>query len=224
MTILTSCMDKYFQNDYRYVSYGNLKSDDAGWYIHSDKGNRLSIIANEASGVEFSEDLRVVASYTMESDPVDTVYNIHLHEIEEIICKDPLVPSQLTQAKIDSLGSDPANIIEAWFGGEKYLNVYFELLRYDTSLAHSVNLVFNEEESDEDNLVFEFRHNAFEDLTYYNAYGRISFDISAFVPDGETEMDVTFKWKDYYLIDRSLTGTFYLHSYSDGSFATPEFK
>ena len=97
MTIMTSCLEKLDDNEDRYLSYGNLISDDSGWYIHSDKGNRLNIVTNDATGFDFSEDLRVAASYSLLDEPVDTVYNIHLYKIEEVMCKEPLIPSQLTK-------------------------------------------------------------------------------------------------------------------------------
>jgi hypothetical protein len=224
VAITTSCMDQFKKQDERHVSYGNLKFDSPDWYIYSDKGNRLNIVVSEVTGFEFSENLRVVAKYSIVGDPIDTVYNIHIYEIEEVLCKDPLTPSLLTQTKIDSLGRDPVNIIEAWFGGDKYLNITFELLRYDANKVHHVNLVLDEEETTENNLVFEFRHNAFKDPTYYNAYGRISYDISSYIPANLTEIVVTLKWTDYYMIDRSMTGTFYLPTNNSGHVVTPEVK
>jgi hypothetical protein len=217
-------MDQFREQDERYVSYGNLKFDSPTWYIYSDKGNRLNIVASEVTGFEFIEDLRVVANYSIVDDPIDTVYNIRIYEIDEVLCKDPLTPSLLTQTKIDSLGTDPVNVIEAWFGGGIYLNITFELLCYDANIAHYINLVLDEEETTEDKLVFEFRHNAFDDLTYYNAYGRVSYDISSYIPENLTEIDVTLKWTDYYLIDRSTTGIFHLPTYNGGSVVTPEVK
>ncbi len=224
VAITTSCMDKFKEQNDRYVSYGNLKSGSPDWYIFSDKGNRLNIVANEVAGFELKEDLRVVAKYSIVGDPVDTVYNIHIYEIEKVLCKDPLTPSLLSQTKIDSLGRDPVNIIEAWFGGKKYLNITFELLRHDANKAHHVNLVLDEEETTENKLVFEFRHNAFNDLTYYNAYGRVSYDISSYIPANLTKIDVTLKWTDYYMIDRSMTGTFYLPANNSGHVVTSEVK
>ena len=221
MVLLSSC-SKFLDDEQYYVSYGNLGLDGSTWYIHTDYGNRLNIVDNGSANFNFSEGDRIVASYKIDGVPVDTTFNIKLNVIIKVLTKTPLTLSVLTPEQITAIGDDPVNLKEAWFG-RGYLNITFELFRNDPSIAHFINLVYDDGESTDDKMVFELRHNAYNDLASVYSFGRASFDITELIPDDKSEINVVLKWVDYYLVERSVTGTFDIDGPDDGE-PEPEVK
>lgn len=221
LVILSSC-SKFIDEEQIYVSYGNIGLDGSTWFIHTDYGNRLNITNDESVDFVFSEGTRVIAYYEVEGIPVDTTYNIWLRSIMKVLTKSPVSLSLLTPEQIEDIGDDPVNLIEAWYG-RGYLNINFELFRNEPTISHFINLVFDDTESNDEQLVFELRHNAYNDLASIYSFGRASFDISTLLPEDITEIEVVIKWVDYYLVERSVTGTLDL-SDQDNEEEEPEVK
>lgn len=203
---ISSCA-KYIDADNSYLSYGMVKKDGANWFIKSDNGNRLNVVQNDAKDFSFSDDLRVIANYGVIGNPVDTNFDIHLYAISSVMTKQPLTLSTLSEEQLTEIGNDPIDLMESWYGASKYLNTTFEFLSGSQETIHYINLLYDDVSSSSDTLVFEFRHNANSDITFYNTLGLASFPISDLIPEGKTEMKIHLKWIDYDLNKRYTIGT-----------------
>lgn len=217
MVLLSSC-SKIMDEEQYYVSYGNIGLDGSTWYIHTDYGNRLDILNDGSVNFNFSEGTRVVACYEVDGVPVDTTYTIYLRTIMKVLTKSPVSLSLLTPEETENIGDDPVNLVEAWFG-RGYLNINFELFRNNPTVLHFINLVYDDAGSSDDQLVFELRHNAFNDLASIYSFEIVSFDISSLLPEDKSKINIVIKWVDYYLVERSITATLDI---SDPDYGEPE--
>lgn len=98
--------------------------------------------------------------------------------MKKLLTKMPVYLSELTPDEIDSLGTDPIDIENAWFGAGEYLNIEFIIFVNDPQKAHFLNLVVDEEKSTPEEVFVTLRHNAFKDETRQKGWGRVSFDIA----------------------------------------------
>lgn len=102
-------------------------------------------------------------------------YNARIMYIRDILTKG-IIP--ITEATQDSIGNDPVNITNVWFGGG-YLNIEFQLLGTNNpSDPHMINLVRDEnagEEKTDGYINLEFRHNLNGDYPHEIYYGLVCF-------------------------------------------------
>ena len=209
LLLLTAC-NKDRDSYYIGVSYGNIVGNADSYHIVIDEGATLYVVENASSGMEVQDGQRVMANYTI-LDRVETVYNVRLNFLYNILTKSPVYLSQLTSEQIAELGNDPVNVRAMNFGG-KYLNANIEVLRKDPSLAHFINLVVDEQRSDDQTVYLTLRHNAYGDPTSLAASQRVSFDLSELVPEGKQQITVCVEWTDYQGIPRQDSGIFTLPS------------
>ena len=238
LPVFTACDDDddyyYIHNGDMWTTYGNLERIDNGsrqkYAIRLDDGDRLIV----TEGIGFTADAedegaRVHLRYayvgserneTGLDTPMD--YYIRLYEIDEVLCKQPVKQSFILadeEHRTDSIGNDPIEVTEAWLGG-KYLNVEFEVpVKHNSTVQHFINLVQDDVESHNDTVYVYLRHNAYEDAiedangrTSVRDYrwmgGRVSFDLTSILPDGETSVPVKFIWTAF---GKNLEGTVEKH-------------
>ena len=105
----------------------------------------------------------------------------------------------------DSIGNDPINVQEAWFGG-RYLNVEFRIPVKDGSKEkHFINLVQDDVVAHHDTVYVTLRHNAYGEKpgtgndrgNFSWGRGRVSFDLTSIVPEGQTSVPVKLLWTEY---------------------------
>lgn len=207
--LLTSC-GKEEGRYYMSVSYGNIVGSTESFQIVTDEGATLNIVENNASGVEVEDGQRVMANYTI-LEKVESGYNVRLNLLYNILTKSPVYLSQMTPEEQNELGNDPVNVLSMVFGG-KYLNAKVEVWRKDPSLAHFINLVVDEQRSDDQTVYLTWRHNAYEDPTSLPVAQRVSFDLSKLVPEGKQQINVCVEWTDYQGVKRQDSGVFTLPS------------
>lgn len=240
----------YVGNGDAWISYGNLESIDNGttskYSIRRDDGSRLIVTEGvQVNSSEAKEGLRIFANYSILGSERDEVnldgkmnYYIHLYNINEVLCKAPVKQSFILEneeVRNDSIGNDPINVSEAWFGG-KYLNVEFVVpVKAGSSVKHFINLVDDDVELHNDSVYITLRHNAYgekldvpntqADQAYEWNSGRVSFDLTSLVPDGQNSVAVKLIWTEYgkngsELVTREDSGTFTL----SGKNNTPKAK
>lgn len=192
-----------------YTSYGEIFGSSEQRYIVTDKGNNLNIVENMVPGFPVNDGRRIIANYSI-LDETASGYNIRLNAMDSVLTKLPVYPSTLTAEEQERLGNDPVYILDASFGGDKYLNLKFEVLRNSLTAAHLINLVVDEENSNGQQVVLTFRHNAFGDPAVFSAFGRASFDVSGLVPQGKDEINIVLKWRNYMGEERSASAVFRL--------------
>ncbi|KIO44247.1 MULTISPECIES: NigD1/NigD2 family lipoprotein [Sanguibacteroides] len=236
----TSCDDDdeyyYVGNGNSWISYGNLEKVDnsqSKYVIRRDDGNKLILSEGvRLNGDEVKEGLRVVANYSIiGSEREETslngkmIYYIRLYDIDDVLCKVPVKESFIKEneaVRNDSIGNDPINITEAWFGG-KYLNVEFKIpVKKGSSEKHFINLVQDDMGLHNDSVYITLRHNAYGEKpdaqntdSYVWSYGRVSFDLTSIVPEGYNKVPVKLIWTEYKknipeTVTKSDSGTFSL--------------
>lgn len=224
--VLGACKDN---DEYYYVtpgggwlSYGNLEKIDNGGYskyaIRRDDGSRL--ILTDGIGInssEASEDMRVYAYYSILGSERDELgleghmnYYIRLFGIDDVLTKTPVKQSFINaneEVRLDSIGNDPINVSEAWFGG-KYLNVEFYIpVKENSSTSHFINLVQEDVVAHGDTVYVTLRHNAYDDKpaagenpngkSFDWVWGNVSFDLTSLIPEGKTSVPVKLIWTAY---------------------------
>lgn len=207
LVMMASCIDLGDDTQY-YMSYGILFSNEEdGAYVVSDEGYRLNIVESY-DGFEPQNDVRVVITYTRKDNPSENVYDVKLIDIDDIAIQLPLKPSELTEGRRDSIGTDPINISRAWFSAHKYLNLEFEIYYCQVDKIHILDLVVDEDNSTEDNIILLIRHNSTGDTPQYSYVGLVSYDISGLFPANRDEVDITLKWTNYNSEAKEETATF----------------
>lgn len=219
----------YVHNGDVWTTYGNLEKIDNGsrqkYAIRLDDGDRL--IVTEGMGFsadEGDEGMRVHLRYAYVGSERDETgldtpmdYYIRLYDIDEVLCKQPVKQSFILadeEHRTDSVGNDPINVTEAWLSGD-YLNVEFKVaMKHNSSVQHFINLVQDDVETHGDTVYLYLRHNAYEDaidLTegrpageFRWGFGRVSFDVTSIVPEGQSSVPVKFIWTAF---NKDLTGT-----------------
>lgn len=240
--IFTACDDDdeyyYVGNGNSWISYGNLEKIDNGtlskFAIRRDDGNRLIVTEGvHINSDEATEGLRVCAQYNIVKSERDEKslngkmnYYVALYRVSDVLTKVPVKESfiQANQTvRGDSIGNDPINVTEAWFGG-KYLNVEFRIpVKSGSATKHFINLVEDDVELHNDSIYVSLRHNAYGEKpngednhdTYVWSYGNVCFDLTSLVPEGKTSVAVKLIWTEYNknasgTITREDSGTFSL--------------
>lgn len=206
---LSSCKKEY--DSYHFgVSYGNVVGTSESYNILTDEGLTLYIVDNDFIDAEVEDGQRVMANYTV-LDRVEKGYNVQLNFLYNILTKDPVFLSEMTSEEQNQLGNDPLNVLSMSFGG-KYLNVNMELMRKDPELAHFLNLVVDEQRSDNQTVYLTLRHNAYGDATSIPVSQRVSFDLSKLLPEGQQQINVYVEWTNYRGEQRQDSGIFTLPS------------
>ena len=234
--VFTGCDDddEYYY-DYWY-SFGNIvmHSDDRsdGYSIQLDDGTMLVISTNHVPYVDVTDGERIYAQYSIigtVNDNVSTAgkkYMVDLYGLAEILEKLPIEQSEITtdgEITEASIGNDPIYVTNAWFGS-KYLNVEFTIYSsINSTTVHLINLVWDNtrvNESGDNTVYLTLRHNGYTDVPtpstarwFVERFGRVSFDISEIMPEGETEVPVKLMWVEYGntwadRVNHYMTGTF----------------
>jgi hypothetical protein len=163
---LTSCLD---DNKYAYFhpneSWGTIVGTPENFKIETDNGNTLRVTENLDPSFPVEDSLRVVATFTPLEQTGENSFDIRVNAMKKLLTKMPVYLSELTPDEIDSLGTDPIDIENAWFGAGEYLNIEFIIFVNDPQKAHFLNLVVDEEKSTPEEVFVTLRHNAFKDET-----------------------------------------------------------
>ncbi len=203
-----------------WISYGNLEKIDNGtpskFAIRRDDGNRL--IVTEGVPLNFreaTEDLRVYVNYSILGSERDENgldgkmnYYIRLYALDDVLTKSPVKQSFIDEnetVRQDSIGNDPINVKEVWFGG-RYLNLEFKIpVKEESKTKHMINLVQEDVVNHNDTIYLTLRHNAFGEKPndgdthekYFWNRGRVSFDLTSILPNGQTSVPVKLIWNEY---------------------------
>ena len=212
--------DDGYSLDKFWISYGVIEGngDDyvRDYMIRLDNGSRLLLSANLVPGWPVKDGQRVIANYTIlgDSPRMDGTkdYYVRLNMLYDVLSKDVVKQSFIDEdeeVREDSIGHDPIDVAEAWFGGG-FLNITFEILHGGGT--HFINLVQDDARISGDSVFLTLRHNAYSDPQAYRGFGYVSFDMVPLVPEGKTELPVRLTWEGYDGQTHSDTGTFKLNA------------
>ena len=184
--LFRSALMGYLQED------GALKGDDGRTYYFS----------NLVSGKDWGDvkRLMVLIDVTQKIDGENT-YSANLLNYEVPLYKEPLVGND--QSLIDSLGTDPLYVNDAWLSGG-CINMLNTLLFADHEKKHTVDLLLKEYPLSSDTLKFALMHNAGDDVVdeyaedlsdnTYSFY--TSFPIEKYLPEkGGIVLSLEWRWK-----------------------------
>ncbi len=212
----------YVMNGDTWLSYGNLekiKGDkNAAWAVRRDDGCRLIVVEGVAiDGNALKEDARLYVRYAIVRSLRDETglegymnYYVRLYGYKKVLAKSPVKQSFIDANEAhrqDSIGDDPIQVTEAWFGG-KYLNVEFAVpIKENSQEKHFINVVMDDVKMHNDSVYLTLRHNAYGDRPvagksvwnkgYVWSVGNVSFDLTSILPEGATSVPVKLMWKDY---------------------------
>ena len=146
--------------------------NETTYFLRMDDGTTLWPAATDAPYYKPKENQRAMVNFTILGDSADGYDHwIKVNRIDEILTKEI---AENLEAKNDSVyGTDPVEIAGIWTG-DNYLNIYFKA-DFGGVKKHFVNLIRSKEE----NVTYEFRHNAYDDPeTGYLQGGLVAFDLS----------------------------------------------
>lgn len=165
------------------------------YFLRMDDGTTLWPAATSIPYYKPKENQRAMVNFTILSDSKDGYDHwVKVNRIDEFLTKEI---AENKGDKNDSIyGTDPVGIEDVWVG-DNYLNVYFKA-DFGGTKKHFVNLI----PSDDENKIFEFRHNAYDDPgTGYLQGGLVAFNLSKLTtPDTESVSDsitITIKVKTF---------------------------
>ncbi|NDV59605.1 NigD-like protein [Bacteroides sp. 519] len=165
---------------YSIATIHSIENDDK-YYFLLDGGQKLypSDISRISSTYKWEVGQRAIIFFNLfEEEITGYDYNAELIFISNVLTKD-IIP--LTEATADSIGDDKINLTRAWFGGN-YLNFEFQFQgTRNPKELHMVNLVRNETSKaveDDNYIVLELRHNAYDDYPQEILNGIVSFKLA----------------------------------------------
>jgi len=204
LLMTTSCLkDSNSLNQY-WLSYGIVTGSTGNYTIRLDDGKILYPDAGSQSQVSPFATNRVLVNYTIVSDKVEnsvTNYNVKVNSVDKLLMKNIVL---LTKQNADSLGKDPVNANNFWFGNN-LLNINFSFLQ--SQKTHLINLAKDSIQSDPTVISLLLKHNAFGDSPLYERSGFVSFDMTSLL-NGKDSVKIVVNYKDYYGNTHDFKGTF----------------
>lgn len=204
LLMTTSCLkDSNSLNQY-WLSYGIVTGTTGNYNIHLDDGTTLYPDSGSQGLVSSYATNRVLVNYTISSNKVEngiTNYNVKVNSIDKLLLKSVVL---LTKQNADSLGNDPVNANNFWFGNN-FLNINFSFLQ--SQKIHLINLAKDTIQSDPTVVSLLLKHNAFGDPLLYARSGFVSFDLTSLL-NGKDSVNIVVNYKDYNGNSRDFKGTF----------------
>lgn len=175
----------------------------------SDYGSTYHVM--ETSVEDWRYKNRLYISFDILETVSQSEYNIRLNEYTEYVVKSALWQST---SSADLRGEDPIYLNSGFFSGAApYFNLFCVYARTKNSTAiHDVNLVYDDEQSDNNTAVFHLTHNAFGDtykegvdISNCESVARCySFPVGEFLKKGAGQIEVTV---DFYWYKSNSSGT-----------------
>lgn len=203
--LVTSCLK---ENDYSldkfWLSYGVLKSNNGSLNVRLDDGTILyPITENQPALAAYTTD-RLLVNYTILGNKIengDTNYIVRVNAIDRLLKKGVV---NLTKQNADSLGKDPIDAKNFWFGNG-FLNVNFAFKQ--ESKVHLIDLAKDTIQPTTGEISLLLLHNAWGDNTLTERAGFVSFDLNSLL-NGKDSVKIIVKSKDYSGASHEFKGTY----------------
>lgn len=192
---LSSCSDINYSSEEYYIYYGDVIDDS---HILLDNNRILEVVENESSASYLKAGYRLLINFSILEDLVDdetttTDYKVRINAMSQILTKDVLIEADLTEDELEELGDDEIHINDTWISMSKYLNISFTMLLNDET--HLINGLVTEQE--DNNVVIELKHNAYEDRESYSSKGVVSLRVADLLPAEYDKLYIELRWKNY---------------------------
>jgi hypothetical protein len=174
--MFNSCSDEsgYSLDDFWMDIVTIVPIDDNTFYLRMDDGTTLWPAASNVPFYKPKENQRALVNFTILSDSVEGFkydHWIRINRIDEILTKN--IAEDLGNDNDSIYGTDPVEIVAIWTG-DNYLNVYFKTY-FGGTRKHYINLI----PSSDENAMFEFRHNAYDDPETFKQGSFVSFNLDS---------------------------------------------
>ena len=202
--LTTSCLKDNTNLNQFWISYGVVIGSAGNYNIRLDDGTILYPDANSQTLVAPHATDRILVNYSIVSNKIDngvTNYNVMINSIDKLLKKSVVL---LTKQSADSLGNDPINARNFWFGNN-FLNVNFVFLQ--NTKTHLINLAKDSIQSDPTTVSLLLKHNALGDSPTFERSGFVSFDLTSLL-NGKDSVNVDVKYQDYFGISHDFRGTY----------------
>ncbi len=178
----------------QYEGYGLVKkSNDRQYSILLDNGIQLYPRESHINPDRLRDSMRLCMLFNILEETDSSAY-VRILYADTMLTK-AILPYDETI--LDSVGQDPVKITDAWFA-HGFLNFQFmfagRINSYGSNHAHMVNLLQCPPENEK--LVFEFRHNDFDDYREKLYYGVVSFPIHHLLADQKKPIPIKVKYND----------------------------
>lgn len=190
---LASCEDDSMEI---YGDYAVIERTDPTCVLKTDQGAVLLPSNLRISSGYLEDNDRVIVSFTVleeakEADDYD--YCVEVIDIYKILTKD-VIPYSINIS--DSLGTDPVELDEPWIKNG-YITLDFFFAGGQPGLKHMVNLTQYPEKTEDDRILLEFRHNAFQDNYSYKYHGIVAFPTSSIQTSVSDSVRLRIKYTDF---------------------------
>lgn len=177
--LFNSCLsddDGYSLGDFWIDLVTVVPIDDTTYYLRMDDGTTLWPAATNVPYYNPKEQQRAMVNFTILGDSTTTKdgynYWIKVNRVDTVLTK--AIAENIGEENDAVYGKDPVEIKGIW-AGDNYLNVYFKAY-FGGKKKHFVNLI----PSTDEDAMFEFRHNAYDDPNPgYTQGGLVAFDLSS---------------------------------------------
>jgi hypothetical protein len=201
--LTTSCL-KDNNNDRYWLSYGVIIGSAGNYNIRLDDGTILHPEASSQNYVaQFVSD-RILVNYTIinnNGNSDNSNLAVKIYEIDKLLKKNVVT---LTKQNADSLGYDPIDAKNFWFGNN-FLNINFSFLQ--DQKIHLINLAKDTIQNDPLTVSLLLKHNAWGDNPAFERSGFVSFDLTSLL-NGKDSVNIIVKYKDYSGASHDFKGTF----------------
>lgn len=158
-TLFYSCLnddDSYSLGKFWISTATVVPLNDITYYLRMDDGTTLWPAATDMPYYEPKENQRALVNFTILSDSLDGYdHYVKINRIDNYLTKNI---AENKGAENDSIyGKDPIQVADIWVG-DNYLNIYLKAY-FGGVKKHFINLI----PTDEENVDFELRHNAYDD-------------------------------------------------------------
>lgn len=200
--LMTSCDD---DPEPLYEGYGLVReSGERSYEILLDDGFRLFPKESFIRPEYVRDSMRLYVHFELIEER-DSSADVRITYADTILTKSVLAYDETI---LDSVGNDPVKIAKAWFA-HGFLNFEFIYAgRYNLTRehAHMVNLL--QCESEDEQLVFDFRHNDFDDFRDKLYMGVVSFPVQEILAEHEKPVKVKVKFNDSQNTSREIELTY----------------
>lgn len=166
----------------------------------SDQGNIFKIVErNTIYNIEGMNRALTICDILKKVEGTENVYDVRLNAVTEVFTKKPILLEYADASKEESV-NDPVFIQDLWISGG-YINMYIMLeMKYNSDQKHLINLVYDENASENGKYTFQLRHNAYGESLIYDATGigyggtYVSFPISDIIKENDAELTINCRW------------------------------
>ena len=200
----TSCLKDEGSNSQSWLSYAVLIGSTGNLNVRLDDGTILYPDAGSQTNLtQFATD-RILVNYSILSNKIEsgkTNYNVKINAVNKLLKKNVVL---LTKLNADSLGIDPVNANNFWFGNN-FLNINFSFLQ--DQKIHTINLAKDSIQNKSDTVILLLKHNAWGDSPSYMRSGFVSFNMTSLL-NGKDSVKILVKYNDYSGVAHDFKGTF----------------